>query len=111
MTLEYYREYRSLRALDASCGLSSVSNVNDTIKWVENALITSGLFGLPSKRELVNLESGIEVIVVDTTEIPIQKPKNPKKQKSHYSGKKAAYSKSSAYNRQKSRNYYFYRAA
>jgi len=87
MTLEYYKEYRTLECIGASYGLRK-ANVGKTIKWVEEALLASGLFNLPSKRKLFQSDTEIEVIVVDTTETPIQRPKCPKKQKDYYSGKK-----------------------
>jgi len=87
MTLEYHKEYRTLECIGASYGLQK-SNVGRIIKWVEEVLLASGLFSLPSKRKLVQSGSEIEVIVVDTTETPIQRPKCPKKQKDYYSGKK-----------------------
>jgi len=88
MTLEYYKEYRTLECIGASFGLAKV-NVGKTIKWVEEALVNSGVFSLPSKRKLVTTNTNIEVIVVDTTETPIQRPKDPKRQKLYYSGKKS----------------------
>jgi len=88
MTLEYYKEYRTLECIGASYGLAKV-NVGKTIKWVEDALINSGVFNLPSKRKLVADDTSIDVIVVDTTETPIQRPKDPKRQKAYYSGKKS----------------------
>jgi len=87
MTLEYYKEYRTQECIGASYGLKK-SNVGKAIKWVEEALLASGLFSLPSKRKLVQENTEIEVIVVDTAETPIQRPKCPKKQKDYYSGKK-----------------------
>jgi len=87
MTLEYLKEYRTCECIGASYGLAK-SNVSETIRWVEKALLESGLFSLPSKRELTAANIDIEVIVVDTTETPIQRPKCPKKQKDYYSGKK-----------------------
>lgn len=87
MTLEYLKEYRTLECIGASYGLTK-ANVGKTIKWVEEALLASGLFSLPSKRKLVQSKPEIEVIVVDTVETPIQRPKSPKKQKAYYSGKK-----------------------
>ena len=87
MTLEYYKEYRTMECLGASYGLKK-SNVSITIKWVEQALVKSGLFSLPSKRKLVAADAEIEVIVVDTTEIPIQRPVRSKDQRDYYSGKK-----------------------
>jgi len=87
MTLEYYKEYRTLECIGASYGLQK-ANVGKTIKWVEDVLHKSGLFSLPSKRTLVQSNPEIEIIIVDTTETPIQRPKCPKKQKDYYSGKK-----------------------
>lgn len=85
MTLEYYKEYRTLECIGASYGLKK-PNVGKTIKWVEEALIKSGEFRLPGKKKLVQSDIEFEVIVVDTTETPIQRPKN--KQRQYYSGKK-----------------------
>jgi len=85
MTLEYYKEYRTIECIGASYGLQK-ANVGKTIKWVEETLIKSGLFSLPGKKKLTQSDIEIEVIVVDTTETPIQRPKN--KQKQYYSGKK-----------------------
>ena len=85
MTLEYYKEYRTLECIGASYGLKK-TNVSKTIKWVEEALIKSGEFSLPGKKRLVQPTIEYEVIVVDTTETPIQRPKN--NQRKYYSGKK-----------------------
>ena len=87
MTLEYYKEYRTLECIGASYGLRK-ANVGKTIRWVEEVLIQSGLFSLPGKRELADPNTEIEVIVVDTTEVPIQRPKDKRDQKDYYSGKK-----------------------
>lgn len=85
LTLEYYKEYRSYDCIAASYGISkgSVSNI---INWVENVLVKSGLFKLPGKKALTKNNWEIEVIVVDSTETPIERPKNG--QKKYYSGKK-----------------------
>ena len=107
MTLEYYKEYRTLACMGASYGLQR-SNVGKTIKWVEDALHESSLFSLPSKRTLAQPNTEIEVIVVDTIETPIQRPKCPKKQRDYYSGKKTTYSKLSTYNRSQNRNNYLH---
>lgn len=85
MTLEYYKEYRSLKCIGASYGLHK-TNVNKTIRWVENVLVESGLFTLPGKKKLTQSNVEYEIIVVDSTETPIERPKN--KQRQHYSGKK-----------------------
>jgi hypothetical protein len=85
MTLEYYKEYRTLECIGASYGLKK-SNVGKTIEWVEAALIQSGLFSLPGKKKLAQPKTEYDVVVVDTTETPIQRP--TRGQKHYYSGKK-----------------------
>jgi len=85
MTLEYYKEYRTLQCIGASYGLCKI-NVSKTVQWVENVLIKRGLFSLPGKKKLIKSNIEYEVIVVDSTETPIERPKN--RQKKHYSGKK-----------------------
>ena len=85
MTLGYYKEYRTLDCIGATYELTKV-NAGKTIKWVEDALVKSGKFSLPGKKKLSQPTIEYEVIVVDTTETPIQRPK--KGQKSYYSGKK-----------------------
>lgn len=85
MTLEYYREYRSYDCIAASYGVGK-GTVSRTINWVENVLVKSGLFNLPGKKALTKNTSEIEVIVVDSTETPIERPKNG--QRKYYSGKK-----------------------
>ena len=83
-TLEYLYEYRTYECIGASYGLSR-QNMHNTIKWVEGELVESGLFRLPGKRVLAD-NTEIEVIMVDTTETPIERPK--KGQRRYYSGKK-----------------------
>ena len=83
--LEYYKEYRTYDCIGASYGLSK-ANAFRTIKWVEETLIKSGVFNLPGKRELTKSDIVFEVILVDTSETPIERPE--KGQKRYYSGKK-----------------------
>ena len=85
MMLEYYKEYRTFDCIAASYGISK-STVYETICWVESVLIRSGLFALDGKKALLNPDMEIEIVVVDTTEIPIERPK--KGQRKYYSGKK-----------------------
>jgi hypothetical protein len=47
---------------------------------VENVLVKSKEFSLPKKKELIN-DNEIEVILVDATESPIERPKRNYKQK------------------------------
>ena len=74
MTLEYLREYRTYAHIGMSYGLSE-SNTYYTIKWVENTLIKSDDFKLPGKRTLLKTDNNFEVILIDATESPIERPK------------------------------------
>lgn len=69
--LGYYREYRTIENIAFDYSVSK-STICESIKWVENTLIKSGNFNLPSKRELVN-NTTIEVVLVDATEIEIER--------------------------------------
>lgn len=85
MMLEYYKEYRTFECIGASYGLTK-SATRKAIMWVEETLMKSGVFNLPGKKVLQTDDTEIEIIMVDSTEIPIERPK--RKQKSYYSGKK-----------------------
>ena len=78
MTLEYYREYRTYFHISVDYGISE-SNTWQTIKWIENVLIKSGVFNLPGKKELLNKDFEYEVIMIDATETPVQRPEKNKK--------------------------------
>ena len=70
--LGYYREYRTMENIAFDYSVSK-STICESIKWVENTLIKSGNFNLPSKRELIS-NTTIEVVLVDATEIEIERP-------------------------------------
>lgn len=92
ITLMYWREYRTEfhLAQDYGCRYSSVCRI---IQKIENLLIQSGKYRLPSKRELRDHPlHDLECLVVDVTEQEIERPL--KKQKKYYSGKKTPHSKS-----------------
>ena len=74
MTLEYLREYRTYLHIAASYGLSE-SNAFENIRWVENVLIKSKEFRLPGRKALVKSENQFEVILIDASESPIERPK------------------------------------
>ena len=77
MSLEYLREYRTYFHIAASYGLSE-SNAYETIRWVEDTLIQSGVFALPGKKALTREGTDIEVVLVDATETPVERPKKSK---------------------------------
>ncbi|MDR0769050.1 MAG: transposase family protein [Dysgonamonadaceae bacterium] len=83
--LEYYREYRTFDCIVASYGITK-SNVCRTIQRVETVLIRCGLFRLSGKKALIAPETEVEAVLVDSTEIPIERP--VKGQKKYCSGKK-----------------------
>ena len=74
MTLEYLREYRTYAHIAASYGLSE-SNTFENIRWIENVLIKSKEFSLPGRKALVKSDHEFEVILIDATESPIERPK------------------------------------
>lgn len=74
MTLEYLREYRTYLHIAASYGVSE-SNAYQAIRWIENVLIKSKEFRLPGKKTLLKSDHEFDVILVDATESPIERPK------------------------------------
>ena len=74
MTLEYWREYRTQFHIGVSWGLDE-TNVLRNIRKVENILIKSGLFNVEGKKKVKEVDSEIEVLVVDVTEHEIERPK------------------------------------
>ena len=74
MTLMYWREYRTEFHIGLTYGVSE-STVCRTIKKVEDALIQSEQFHLPGKKKLQASDTGIEIVLVDATEQPIERPK------------------------------------
>ena len=74
MALEYLREYRTYFHIGQSYGLSE-SNAYQTIKWVEDTLIKDGTFSLPGRKALLKSDAEYEVVLIDVTETPIERPK------------------------------------
>src|SRR5947209_1090543 len=78
LTLEYWREYRTLFHLATSWGLHE-SNVCRVIRRVEDILTKSRAFKLPGKKKLQPADHEIEFIVVDVAETPVERPKKSRK--------------------------------
>ena len=76
-TLEYLREYRTYAHIAASYGIAE-SNIYRGIKWVEETLIRDGTFSLPGRKAPLKSDMEYEVILVDATETPIERPKKSK---------------------------------
>ena len=77
MTLMYWREYRTQFHIAGSYGISEAT-VCRTINKVEDALVHSGKFHLPGKKVLQPSDTIIEVVLVDASEQPIERPKKSK---------------------------------
>ncbi len=77
MTLMYWREYRTEFHIAQSYGISEAT-VCRTIRKVENALVRSGKFRLPGKKALQSSDTVFEVVLVDVSEQPIERPKKVK---------------------------------
>jgi len=56
----------------------SESTSQRVVNEVETILIKSGEFSLPSKKALYGEDVALDFIVVDVTEMPIQRPKKSK---------------------------------
>ena len=78
MTLEYLREYRTYFHIPRSYGISE-SACYRNIRWVEDTLIKDGQFSLPGRKALLKSDVEYEVVLIDATESPIERPKKNKK--------------------------------
>lgn len=74
MALEYMREYRTYFHVGQNYGLSE-SNCFKTCRWVEDTLIKDKRFSLPGRKALLKSDNQFEVILVDASESPVERPK------------------------------------
>ncbi len=84
MVIQYWREYRTYYHIGLDWGLSESAVCRAVLK-IENILISSRKFSLPGKKELLKMPSQSDLVVMDVTESPIERPK--KGQKKFFSGK------------------------
>jgi len=77
MTLEYLREYRTYFHISRSFGISE-SACYRNIRWVEDTLIKDGKFSLPGRKALLKSDVEYEIVLIDATESPIERPKKNK---------------------------------
>ena len=77
MTLEYLREYRTYFHISRSYGLSE-SACYRNIRWIEDTLIKEGTFSLPGRKALLKSDIEYEVVLIDATETPVERPKKNK---------------------------------
>ena len=76
--LEYIREYRTYVHVAASYGMSE-SQIFRIIRWVEDTLVKDGTFSLPGRKALLKSDMEYEVVLIDVTESPVERPKKSKK--------------------------------
>jgi transposase len=74
MALEYIREYRTYFHISKSYGVSE-STAYKTVRWVEDTLIKHPDFALPGRKALLKSDMEYEVVLVDASETPIERPK------------------------------------
>ena len=77
LCLMYWREYRTLAAIGLSYGVSETTAWR-TVRRVEHALLASGRFTLPGKKALHSPQLKNALVLIDATEVPIQRPQGKK---------------------------------
>ena len=77
LLLMYYREYRTQFHISITYGISE-STVCEIIKETESILIKDNRFHLPGKKVLLQKENNFEVVLVDVSESPVERPKKSK---------------------------------
>jgi len=77
MTLEYLREYRTYFHIATSYKISE-SACYRNIRWVEDTLIKHPDFALPGRKSLLKNDEEYDVVLIDATESPIERPKKNK---------------------------------
>ena len=80
MALEYLREYRTYFHLGHSYGISESACYRSCV-WIENTLIKSRAFSIPGKKALLDKNNDFEVVLIDASESPIERPKKKTKNK------------------------------
>ena len=74
MVLMYYREYRTQYHIGITYGLSE-SRVCEVIKEIETIILKDTRYHLPGKKKLLQSENSFEVVLIDVSESPVERPK------------------------------------
>jgi len=72
--LMYLREYRTFEHIGETYGVSEAT-VCRSIRQTESILIQDKRFHLPGKKALLQSDTQFEVVLVDATECPCERPK------------------------------------
>ena len=73
-TLEYIRDYRTYFHVNQRYGVSE-SNAYKTARWIEDRLIKHPDFALPGRKALLRSDFEYDLVLIDATETPIERPK------------------------------------
>jgi DDE superfamily endonuclease len=74
MLLGYWREYRTYFHVGQTYEISE-SAAYRNIKWCEDTLAKSKAFRLPGRKAVAASDRNYEVVLIDATETPIERPK------------------------------------
>jgi len=77
LACKYWRQYATFAELGYEFGIAE-STAHGIVVWVEDVLIKQKDFHIPGKKALID-DPNIEVVLVDVTETPIERPKRGKK--------------------------------
>ena len=77
MVLEYLREYRTYAHIAASYNVSE-TRAYENIRAIENVLVKSKEFRLPGRRALLKSDNEYEIVLINASETPIERPKKSK---------------------------------
>lgn len=74
LMLMYYREYRTQFHIAVAYSIAE-STVCEIIKETESILLKDNRFQLPGKKALLKADNEFEIVLVDVTESPVERPK------------------------------------
>jgi Helix-turn-helix of DDE superfamily endonuclease len=74
MVLMYWREYRTFEHIGETYGVSEAT-VCRTVRQFEDILIKDKRFHLPGKKTLHQSDTAFEIVLLDATECPCERPK------------------------------------
>jgi len=77
LALEYLRDYPTYLRLGQNYGISE-GYAFKIHRWVEDTLIKDKRFALPGRKALLKSDMEYEVILVDASESPVERPKKDK---------------------------------
>ncbi len=77
MLLMYWRENRTYFHIAQTYGINEGACWR-MIAWLEQVLIKSGTFRLPGKKAPLQDDVNFEVVLIDATETPVERPKKSK---------------------------------